>query len=93
MVKTSITITETERMARAITKSYSKTTLALVAQDFGLHLGPNDDVFRSFVTSKIVPDFDAAVRLLAQHLDSGTYIPGNTEDLVDGRIERRKNPR
>lgn len=93
MSKSSIKITETERMARAITKSYSKATLALAAQDFGLHLGPQEDVFRSLVASKIAPDFDAAVRLLAHHLDSGSYIPGNTEELVNGRIERRKDPR
>lgn len=93
MVKNLITATETERMARAITKSYSKATLAVAVRGLGLQVTAEDDIFRSLVVSRIAPDFDAAVRLLAHHLDSGSYIPGNTEELVDGRIERRKNPR
>ena len=92
--KNSLTMSETERTARVISKCYSKATLLLVAHELGAKAPVNADIFRALVVAKIAPDFDAAVRMVVEHLDnSSSHKPERSGELVNGKVERRKAPR
>lgn len=93
MAKSSIHMSDTERLARVITKCYSKSTLALAAKELGAPLPSEIDIFRALIVAKIAPDFDAAVRLVAEHMDNGIHLPEHSGELFEGKVERRKSPR
>ena len=84
---------ETERVARVITKCFSVPTLEIAAQEMGITLVPSVNIFRALVVAKIAKDFDDAVLLVAKHLDTGVYDHLDNDDRVDGKIERRQLPR
>ena len=93
MPKSSLHISETERMARVITKCYSQATLEIAAKELSVETTPKNDIFRALVVSGIATDFDDAVLIVARHLDQGMHANNGCDDLVDGRVERRKVPR
>ena len=85
---------EAERNARVIVRCYSRTTLELAAQELGVPVSEDSDIFRALIVAKVATDFDAAVRLVAEHLDNSSFhLPMHSGELVNGKVERRKAPR
>ena len=93
MTKTAAISGETEHIARAIMRCYSKATIAVVAAELGCGSDLKADIFRALIIAKVAQDFDSAVRLVADHLDAGAYVPQDTIGLSDGKIERRATSR
>ena len=93
-MKRNLLSTEAERMARVITKSYSKAILAAVAAELNIPLAQDVDIFRSMILAGKAAHFDEAVMLVARHLDGGNHLPDISDEyLVNGKIERRTVPR
>jgi hypothetical protein len=93
MPKSQNTTTEIEHMARVITRCYSQDTLAIAAQELGVQVTAEVGIFRALIIAKVAVDFDDAVRIVARHLDNGGHHPDESDELVGGKIERRRMPR